>query len=280
MVWPFQELVAAVTSVSNLARREASYLRDNQPTLAAAQLVGLADPGGSFDAGQKHTRVRVRVRAHSLARRFGAPGGHRVRASGDDDHGRRAGTRPRAHTGRAAAPARLLPPPGVALAADHGRSAHASPRQCARGVREEAQRLEPVHHQRASPGAAPSPPTAVAVHSPLRGGLAGPESTLLRGPADGRSIPEDVRRRGLPPQGHRRSLDAPRADVDSRASAPQRPGVLPLAEYGALLRLDLVAQRRRSTFCVLSTRASSRLSTSSTFSTSSSVSSRTANKAR
>ena len=40
-------------------------------------------------------------------------------------------------------------------------------------------------------------------------------------------------------QGHGRPLDAARADVGRRARAPQRPGLLPVAQHRALLRTDL-----------------------------------------
>ena len=45
-----------------------------------------------------------------------------------------------------------------------------------------------------------------------------------------------------PPQGHRGQLDAARADVGRRARAPQRSGLLPVAQHRALLRADLGPQ--------------------------------------
>src|SRR6266699_2572988 len=85
----------------------------------------------------------------------------------------------------------------------------------------------------------PAAQAPVALHPSLRRCLDRSGSAVLRRPADGSRLPARLRRGAAHTQGHGESLDAPRADVGCRASAPCRPRVLSLAPYGALLRIDL-----------------------------------------
>src|SRR5438874_13401104 len=85
----------------------------------------------------------------------------------------------------------------------------------------------------------PTAQAGMALHPPLRGRLARSERSLLRRAADGRAVPAHVRALALPAQRDRRPLDATRTDVDGRAGTPQRPRVLPVAEYGTVLRAHL-----------------------------------------
>src|SRR5439155_16303401 len=93
--------------------------------------------------------------------------------------------------------------------------------------------------QDTTPRREPAAQAPVALHPSLRGLVDGSEPALLRRTPDGPGVPAHVRPNPARPQGHGEPLDAARADVGCRAGAPCRPGVLSLAEHGALLRIDL-----------------------------------------
>src|SRR5918992_4415152 len=89
-------------------------------------------------------------------------------------------------------------------------------------------------------------PARVAVHQAVRepppSGLGDEDGQrLLRWASDGPRLPAPVRPVSPPPQGHRRPLERPRADVGRRAGVPRRSRLLPLAQLGVGLRPDVKA---------------------------------------
>ena len=117
------------------------------------------------------------------------------------------------------------------------------------GGRREDRGLEARRGQDAGYRPESAPQAAVALHPPLRRLVDRPEPAVLRRPADGSRVPAHLRPRAALTQRDGGPLDAARADVGCRASAPCRPRVLPLAEHGALLRSDL-AQTLDVVVCV------------------------------
>src|SRR6266567_971490 len=128
----------------------------------------------------------------------------------------------------------------MALATHDGPQAHAQTREPARRRGGEDRGVEASGGEDAQACPEPTAQAPMALHPPLRRRVERSESAVLRRPADGSQLPAQVRRRTALTQRDGESLDAPRADVGGRAGAPCRPGVLSLAEHGALLRFDLV----------------------------------------
>src|SRR3954451_24179774 len=91
-------------------------------------------------------------------------------------------------------------------------------------------------------GPDPAARARVALHPRLRGVVDRPELAVLRRASDGRRIPGHLRRRLAADEGNRRPLDAARADVGRRARV-QDAWVLPVAEHGQVVWLDLAAAR-------------------------------------
>ena len=200
--------------------------------------------GDHRTAAQAHTVISVRVRPLGgaglrcpVARRLG------YRSRTDDDS---CGNQRRAADPAARVPEdhRHLQAPDLALAAAHGPCTHAQPVAPALGPSEQDRIVETSGSTDPAPCAEPTPQASVALHPPFRRCLERSGSAVLRRPADGSQLPTHVRRRAPRAQGNGESLDAARADVGCRASAPKRQGLLSLAEHGALLRSPLRGELR------------------------------------
>src|SRR5439155_14171699 len=134
---------------------------------------------------------------------------------------------------------RCVPSSDVAMAAAHGTPAHAKPSASTGRAGGQDRGLEACRTPDAATRAEPTAQAPVALHPSFRRCVDRSEPAVLRRLTDGSGLPADVWTRPARAQGHREPLDASRADVGSRKSAPRGPGVLSVAEYGALLRFDL-----------------------------------------
>src|SRR5919205_1237610 len=129
----------------------------------------------------------------------------------------------------------------VALATGHEPPPHARLDELPHRPRPPLPALDPrplagARGARAGEGAPSAVSQRLALHPPLRSVVARRWCALLRRPPDGRLVPAALRAAAVPAQGHRRPLDAARADLGGGPRAPQLARLQPVAAHGTALR--------------------------------------------